>query len=353
MTWLYRKSITISHTQNQDTQDLLNFPLLVLVTDPLLKSRANGGLVFNANGYDIIFTDQYNVQLDHEIERYTAATGEIEMWVRIPTFSKTLDTLLYIYFGNSAISSSQANPTAVWDGNYKAIWHLPNGTTLSLADSTTDANTGTNSGATAVAAQIDGGASFNGSSNFISFPTTGFPTGAGAFSFGFWFFLFGADQNNVLLDYGTRLANEDITLYIDGAAKFNAGFDAGGNVVGPIPTTNAWHYAVATYDGTTLILYIDGVSQGSVATTGNLVNTSCVVGALIGGASNFFSGALDEVHVSAGASGGATRSAGWTLTEYNNQFSPGTFFTLGPLQGLILPLSDMQGRQRGRARVRA
>src|SRR5262249_43791769 len=49
---------------------------------------------------------------------------------------------------------------------YLGVWHLPNGSSLSLNDSTANANNGT-SGSTASATSgfIDGGASFNGSSS--------------------------------------------------------------------------------------------------------------------------------------------------------------------------------------------
>src|SRR5579875_367965 len=62
---------------------LSNFPVLISRTDADLKSAANGGLVQNSNGYDIIFTDSTETtKLDHEIEKYVASTGEVEMWVR-------------------------------------------------------------------------------------------------------------------------------------------------------------------------------------------------------------------------------------------------------------------------------
>ena len=37
-----------------------------------------------------------------------------------------------------------------------------------------------------------------------------------------------------------------------------------------------------------------------------------------------FDGTIDEVRVS-----NASRSAGWILTEYNNQNSPSTFYSVG------------------------
>ena len=45
--------MTIDHTKVPSTQS--NFTVLVSVTDPALKTVANGGHVANANGYDIGF----------------------------------------------------------------------------------------------------------------------------------------------------------------------------------------------------------------------------------------------------------------------------------------------------------
>ena len=36
----------------------------------------------------------------------------------------TANTTIYIYYGNSSISTDQSNPTGVWDANFLAVWHL-------------------------------------------------------------------------------------------------------------------------------------------------------------------------------------------------------------------------------------
>ena len=41
-------------------------------------------------------------------------------------------------------------------------------------------------------------------------------------------------------------------------------------------TNNAWHHVAATYDGTTLRLYIDGAADGSAALTGGIQSTSAI-----------------------------------------------------------------------------
>ena len=61
---------------------------------------------------------------------------------------------------------------------------------------------------------------------------------------------------------------------------------------------NAWTHLAATYDGTTLRLYVNGVQVGSRAVSGALLTST---GALrIGGNSiwgEFFQGRIDEVRV--------------------------------------------------------
>ena len=59
--------------------------------------------------------------------------------------------------------------SAVWDANYKGVWHLPNGTSLSLLDSTSNANDLSNQGsATAAAGKINGAVALDGSSQFLN-----------------------------------------------------------------------------------------------------------------------------------------------------------------------------------------
>ena len=144
----YRKQITIQESQVTCTADMTSFPVLIKITsDDELRTVGNGGHVQNANGYDITFraADGATV-LDHEVEKYTASTGELVAWVRIPTLDYNDNTTIYLYYGNSAITSPTANPAGVWDSNYKGVWHLKesgNGTSGEFKDSTSNAKHGT------------------------------------------------------------------------------------------------------------------------------------------------------------------------------------------------------------------
>jgi len=137
----YRKSITIQSSQVSGTADHSNFPVLVNLTNGKLRHIDSGGHVTNTNGYDIIFrASDETTQLDHEIEEYDSSTGTVVAWVRIPTLSYDTNTVIYMYYGNTCISTSQENVTGVWDSNYLGVWHLKesgDGTVDEFKDSTT------------------------------------------------------------------------------------------------------------------------------------------------------------------------------------------------------------------------
>ena len=147
------------------------FPFSISSTYSDLATTSNGGAVTSANGYDIIFASDVggSTVLPFERESYTAATGAVLYWVQVPTVSHTTDTVIYMFYGNSSITTDQSNQHGTWDSNYGGVWHLANGTTLSANDSTSNGNNGTiQGGVTATSGQIDGGGSFNGSTGYIS-----------------------------------------------------------------------------------------------------------------------------------------------------------------------------------------
>ena len=68
------------------------------------STTANGGLVQNVNGYDIVFSSAAAGanRLSFEREKYVAATGEVDFWVKIPTLSHTAGTAIYMWYGNAS-----------------------------------------------------------------------------------------------------------------------------------------------------------------------------------------------------------------------------------------------------------
>ena len=143
-----RRAITIDHTRVPNS-DQLNFPMLFSGTYPYLATTSNGGSVTSANGYDIFFTSDANgtVPLAFEQESYSPSTGAVNYWVKIPTLSHTTDTVIYLFYGNSSVTTDQSNKSGVWDSNYLGMWHLEDqAANTAVSDSTSDANNGTAAG---------------------------------------------------------------------------------------------------------------------------------------------------------------------------------------------------------------
>ena len=137
--WAYRKNVTINSSYID--ADLVNFPILVRTTMNTTKVQADGD--------DILFVNATGDKLDHEIEVYNATTGFLTAWVRIPSLSSSVDTVIYLYYGNAGCASQQ-NATGVWDEYYMCVRHLnegtPNGTSGEVKDSTINGLTGTATG---------------------------------------------------------------------------------------------------------------------------------------------------------------------------------------------------------------
>jgi hypothetical protein len=314
--------MTIDHTKVPSTQS--NFTVLVNVTDPALRTVANGGHVANANGYDIGFYADSGgtTRLKWEVEKYSATTGNLIAWVKIPSVSSTTDTSFYLFYGDPSIVTDQSDPLNTWDSNFKAVYHLGNGTTLNATDSTGGNNGTLINGPTAVAGKITGAAHFVSTSNqFISLANPGdFPVTT-AWTMEGWFKP--SSDGNVALFWG-QTSNNGPHIILPGNNTWRLGFWGGADVNGSGVDTLAFHHIVGTFDGSNLRLYKDGsLLAGPTAAS---PTTSSTPGATIGSVTGVFcwNGDIDEVRISS-----TNRSANWVTAEYNNQNSPGTFITMG------------------------
>lgn len=288
-----------------------------------LNQTGGGAHVQNGNGYDLVFSTSACASptlMSWEIERYVAATGEIEAWVLVPSLSSG-GSIFYLCYGNSSIVSFQGGAAgAAWDSSYVGVYHLPNGTVLSVADSTSHANAGANHSVTATTGQIDGGASLSGASQYISTPIT---STFGDFTACLWF---------------NTTANSFVQRLLD--KTYNTGFwlgqvgsatQWGGGVLTTGPFTyvtlanmSAWHHICNERAGTTQTITADSTNTATATTSNALMDSSAFqIGAAVGGG-NAYQGSLDEVRISSVA-----RSANWITTDYNNQSAPSTFEVFG------------------------
>jgi len=110
--WLYRKHLRID--SSRVAGNLTNFPVLINSTDLDWRDSSNSGHVAQSDGGDILFTAGDGVtKLDHEIEKYDPATGELVAWVEVSSLSGSADTGLYIYYGNSSLAEGNNQWNAV------------------------------------------------------------------------------------------------------------------------------------------------------------------------------------------------------------------------------------------------
>jgi len=146
--------------------------------------------------------------------------------------------------------------------------------------------------------------------------------------------------------FGSETAGQNINygIWMNSAEKIKGGFEssAGTDYYTTSPNSyndNQWHYAVVTYGGSTVILYIDGVQVASKSTSGATPDSAGTKPVRVAANSrvtppttNFFVGEVDEVRV-------------WkddlTSTEQANAFA-GTSFNSGD-QVLYLDFSGVDG----------
>lgn len=194
------------------------------------------------------------------------------------------------------------------------------------ADSSTANQAGTYVGAPTlnVAGALDGDSdaaiTVNGTTQYVNAPTTSLPTGNGAITLGVWFkFSSNPAGQEELISYGT--GSSRFFIQIDLNTSGQAVADTGsGTVTSGALSTGVWHFAVATWDGTTLKLYIDGVSVGTPATpgaqtiaaSGNFLRVGANV---VSTPAQFFAGSLDEAFVV---------NSSLTATNVSNLYTIGT-----------------------------
>jgi prepilin-type N-terminal cleavage/methylation domain-containing protein len=341
------KTITIDNSKVSGSSNLTNFPILISSTLDTLKTTTNGGSVTDDNGYDIIFTSDLagTVQLDHEIESYASTTGEIVMWVEIPTLDYNDDTVIYMYYGNNTISTSQESATGVWDSNYVAVLHMAEdpsiytdgdcagpGIYTQVCDSTGNNNAyagGMESG-DLITGKTGYAYDFDGVSEFllmIDSASLDDATGAGqARTWSFWLNITNAVDNKIITEKSS-FDGDHFWLQTQGTAgDIIGGVSAGGSYLdsNPAPGEGTWKYITVDYDGTDGNLYVDGVlNNGPVTMTapadGN--NHFLVAGGIAG---SYVDADFDELRISK-----ISRGTDWLTTEYNNMSAPETFYYIG------------------------
>lgn len=313
------------------------------ITNLFLASTSNGGGVTSASGFDLIFATDSGGTSPVAYERvvWTATQGLLEAHVLVASASSSVDTVLYILWGDASVTTDQSNPTAVWDANYKLIAHFPDGTTLGLADST-GLNTGTNHSATATSGEIDGAANFNGSSQYIDFGNSTPLNITGDITMEAWV-LTTTPGTCVIAGQLSAAVTNGYQFYLQGSSIvlnfFNAGFQSF-LITSSTIANNTLTLVSARRTSGTMKVFFNGADAGIFLTQnqGSSTTGSSTELFYVGrNAANFYwPGKIDELRVSSVA-----RSDDWIAAGYNTQSSPNTFYSLGtfapPPTGGIIP----------------
>lgn len=332
--------ITIDQTKVFGQNNLIDFPVAVIVTNPVLKSVANGGRVENIDGFDIVFSDMSDNQLDHQIESYNPLTGEYVAWVKLPVLSVASNTEFKMFYGNSIITTDPSTTNA-WNANYEAVWHMnndPTNVSPQLKDGTIHARDGEAFGGMTtsdlVIGKIGSAIELDGNNDYYKISGYKGVTGITERTVSLWLksnntgaydhrlISWGDKKKGKKYDIGVNSNNGSLRVEIGGGQQIGSANISDGN----------WHYLTFVLPVNPSpnvidhILYVDGVVE-NISNGGNrALNTASKKKVLIG-KSNFSccftDGIVDEVRISSSA-----LTSGWIATEYENQYSPSTFYTI-------------------------
>jgi hypothetical protein len=323
MAYSWSISAQIDHTAVGGA-DSIDFTHAMDFTNAKLKSVANGGVINNIDVGGrpcdlVVATDILGSSLigGWETERYDATAGRWSAWEKRTTNHLTNDQI-YIVAGDAAVNTYQGGGLgAAWDANFKGVWHTPDGSTLDLKDSTSNANDGTNNGLSATTGKIDGGfhASANpGGGRADMGSNASLHLGTGDFTISGWMkttnagaFLVTYLQGNDTWQMGIYdAAGLWYYTHPGGTAFSGSGFNDG-----------AFHRLTMTRTGTTLKFLVDNNQVDSVTDSGSMGTGNPFLG--WGGSSNSGSGNADGDECSIAAAG---RASAWLTSEFNNQTSP-------------------------------
>jgi MSHA biogenesis protein MshQ len=275
----------------------------------------------------------------HEIELFDGSSGELVAWVKIPSLSSSVDTILYMYYGNLDCIN-QGCPKFVWDSNYVMVQHMKDSLDNSqIQDSTYYDNNGVKKGVNEPLekeSKIGKGQYFDGNDYIDISYSKWYPElgGMNALTLEAW----------VKPDSTSGYYHEVISAYRptnmyylsfggwdhdQWVIKICSSSSCTSSYFGPeYPATGIWYYVVCSWDGINVSYFLDGnyeVGQywndGSINSGNQLIR----IGAENSDYGEYLIGEISELRIS-----NTSRNSLWIKTSYENQNSPSSFLSIGP-----------------------
>jgi len=339
MAFTFYTPFTIATGQVPSTQTSFQ-AVIKPANDNRWKTVGNGGHVQSSSGFDI--RPYSNASLSTPLlftlisGTYDGTNGSFEMWVNITAQD---GNVVYLAYGDTNLTSDGSS-TSTWNQNLVVMF--PDGTTLSVVDSSPNGRNGTNTGSTATTGKIDGGIHLDGSANKVTFGTSVVTGTISKYSLSIWLKRSSSSIFQHIIDkQGTSSAGFTMQTSSDSSIVGTVIIQSGTFVTAPsgLLTTTELNHFVLVYDGSGVTdadkmkIYYNGsnqtlsVSGGPVpATITSNDTTAFQLGFADASTGDSFYGGDADVLIFIN---GTAYTANWITTMFNNQSAPTTFWTIG------------------------
>jgi len=308
--------------------NVYGFPILVRLTKSTLFDFSQA----KNSGEDVRFLKSDNTFLRYEIERWDAAQGQAQVWVKADTIVGNNSTQYITMCWGNPCAGSHSNGAGVFDtlNNFSGVWHLnenPASGPNSIKDRTFHKHDASPNGGMDITNSVDGiigkAVHFDGVKQYLIIKR---PV-QDDFSIGFWMRADSISPTGTQWWQGDGLVDGDINAtdpqnyfgvtYLNSRPVF--GTCCPDTTLQPNATVNdaQWHYVVATRIKSSGIktIFVDGKEACTqIGTTNSLIGPDSLCFGKVLANITFFKGFLDEIQIS-----NAFRSPDWTMLSYMNQ----------------------------------
>lgn len=335
------QNVTIDNTKVAAT--LTDFPVFIDLSG-LVKTGAGLFDTCRSDGGDIRATlADGTTELAREVVSINTAAKTGELHVKVPSLAGSTDTVIRIWYnGNDTEPAASATYGSqnVWKSAYKLVCHMNDLTTSTVKDSTANGYNGTKTAANTpseLAGKIGKAQLVNPTDEYISFSSSVITQAT--FAIQFWEYSVGTTNQGYFLSDSGDATNLFIRRFGTGGVSYSYGVgDQIHSSAGPDVARQIWHKSLISHASGSAAWTLDGnTSLGTLAKSNFTALNSALY---IGNRSTLdrdFYGLIDELRVL-----NEIPSADWELTEYNNQSSPSTFYSVSDEQATgaaLLPIS--------------